>query len=58
MAELSWDAVLTALKNAVTVAPALLRASICSPLVQGAVAAFEEDFTLYHSEGLLKALQA
>ena len=44
--------------HAVTVAPALLRASICSPLVQGAVAAFEEDFALYHSEGLLKALQA
>ena len=44
--------------HAVTVTPALLRAAICSPLVQGAVAAFEEDFALYHSEGLLNALQA
>lgn len=43
--------------HAVTVAPALLRATLASPLVEGAVCAFEEDFSLYHREGLIKALQ-
>jgi len=43
--------------HAVTIAPSLLRATLASPLVEGAVSGFEEDFSLYHLEGLLKALQ-
>jgi transaldolase len=43
--------------HAVTVAPALLRATLASPLVEGAVRAFEDDFALYHGDGLLRALQ-
>lgn len=43
--------------HAVTVAPALLRAALVSPLVDSAVRAFEEDFAQFHGEGLLKALQ-
>jgi len=43
--------------HAVTVQPALLRATLASPLVSDAVAAFEKDFAIHHPEGLLRALQ-
>lgn len=43
--------------HAVTVAPALLRTSLVSPLVESAVLGFEKDFELYHQEGLRSALQ-
>lgn len=43
--------------HAVTVAPELLRTPLASPLVESAIRAFEDDFSLYHQDGLLRALQ-
>ncbi len=43
--------------HAVTVPPALLRTTLASPLVEGAVRAFEDDFALYHGDGLLASLE-
>lgn len=43
--------------HAVTVAPALLRAPLASVVVEGAVKAFEDDFSLFHPHGLIEALQ-
>ena len=44
--------------HAVTVAPALLRAALGSPLVEGAVRGFEQDFARFHPNGLLDALKS
>ena len=43
--------------HAVTVAPSLLRATLASPLIEGAVQAFEADFFHHHPEGLVQALR-
>jgi transaldolase len=43
--------------HAVTLAPSLLRTTLVSPLVESAVLGFENDFLLYHPQGLLTALQ-
>ena len=44
--------------HAVTVAPALLRSALGSPLVEGAVRGFDQDFARFHPNGLLDALKA
>ena len=44
--------------HAVTIAPALLRSALGSPLVEGAVRGFEQDFARFHPNGLLDALKS
>jgi transaldolase len=43
--------------HAVTLAPPLLKTALASPLVEGAVLDFENDFALHHPQGLLEALR-